>query len=640
LLVVMIPVAIAKARVVEAIRGGASVVAATAAVDRQPKTYEMWRRDDKAFASKVDQARKDARKLSEQRDLIAHDPEQQAVMRAGANGPKIPFTQWRKRYLGYDTYPHQQQWVDVLEGNEPVPIEGCEWDRRSMRRVVVNVPPAHAKSTVLTVDYVTYRICMDPNVRVVIVCKRKEMAQAFLYQIKQRLTSSVYAPLQEAYAPPGGWRPASGEGSFTQNLMYLTGRTADYKDPTVQAIGLRTQIYGARADLVILDDCIVLDNANEFDKQIQWLESEVVSRVKNGQVLVVGTRLASADLYSELRNDDRYLSGKSPWSHLRQPMVLQFADDPADWKTLWPKSSSPSDALDEPGPDGLYDAWPGPKAAEIRDSVPPSVWSLVYQQQQTASDASFTPEMVRACTDRRRKPGPLVAGALGHPATGGEGMWTIASMDPAMAGDTFVLVGKVDRTSRARWVENAWVQGSPSPQWIRDKIRDVTLEYDVNEWVIEEQGFQGFLVHDPEINRFLASRGVRMHGTYTGKEKNDPDFGVASVAALFGTFERINEGAGRAVHRRDNLIHLPDPDQSQGIKTLNEELFTWVPGVRGSKLRQDGPMALWFFEQRARVWLGEGRSGASQTHMSIPFLSRAHQARQMTVPSTLRGFMR
>jgi hypothetical protein len=218
-------------------------------------------------------------------------------------------------------------------------------------------------------------------------------------------------------------------------------------------------------------------------------------------------------------------------------------------------------------------------------------------------------------------------------------MWTIASMDPAMAGDTFIVVGKVDRTTRHRWIENAWVQGSPSPKWIRDRIEEITLEYGVNEWVIEEQGFQGFLVHDPEINQFLASHGVRMHGTYTGKVKNDPDFGVASVAALFGTFRRINEGAGRMVPNGDHLIHLPDPDFSQGIKTLAEELYTWIPGVRGSRLCQDGPMALWFFEQRARVWLGEGNGQRAQTHVSIPFLSRGHQARQMTVPATLRGFM-
>lgn len=264
----------------------------------------------------------------------------------------------------------------------------------------------------------------------------------------------------------------------------------------------------------------------------------------------------------------------------------------------------------------------------------------MYQQEQTAEDATFTPEMIGAATNRGRAPGPLHAGAMHHPAGGGEGMWTIASMDPAMAGDTFTIVGKVSRNDQKRWIENAWVQGSPSPQYIRELIQRVTLEYGVNEWVIEEQGFQGFLVHDPEINRFLQTRGVRMTGTYTGKVKNDPDFGVASLASLFGTWRRINEGAGRKVHNGDNLLELPDPERSQGIKALKEELCTWVPGVRGSKLRQDGPMALWFFEQRARVFLGVDSGRPQQQYVRVPFLSRGHERQRALTPVGLRSLRR
>ena len=212
-------------------------------------------------------------------------------------------------------------------------------------------------------------------------------------------------------------------------------------------------------------------------------------------------------------------------------------------------------------------------------------------------------------------------------------MWTIASMDPAMAGDTFTIVGKVDRATQKRWIENCFVQGSPSPEYFRDLIKRVTLEYGVNEWVIEEQGFQGFLVHDPEIRAFLATRGVRMTGHYTGKNKLDPDFGVASLSALFGTTRRINDAAGREVFvSGSNLIELPDPDMSQGVKALIEELLTWVPGKRGSKLRQDGPMALWFFETRARIILGHDRQGTEQKFVDLPFMSRGTAAKRATAP--------
>jgi hypothetical protein len=109
-------------------------------------------------------------------------------------------------------------------------------------------------------------------------------------------------------------------------------------------------------------------------------------------------------------------------------------------------------------------------------------------------------------------------------------MWVIASMDPAMTGDTFTLVGALDRTNSKRYIMNAWCQASPTPAYIRELIKSVTEEYGVNEWVIEQNAFQLFLTHDEEIRQYLQNRGVKLTGHYTGRNKQDPDFGVASVA--------------------------------------------------------------------------------------------------------------
>ena len=79
------------------------------------------------------------------------------------------------------------------------------------------------------------------------------------------------------------------------DTVYLGGdaRDSSEKDPTIQALGMGGQIYGARADLIILDDCITTANAHEWDKQINWLQKEVITRLgKNGKLLIVGTRIA------------------------------------------------------------------------------------------------------------------------------------------------------------------------------------------------------------------------------------------------------------------------------------------------------------------------------------------------------------
>lgn len=620
-------VAAAKETVLAAVAAGKTVKEATAQAGRSPKTFESWRASDKEFARRVDELRSAFKSGGAAVAASSHN----------TRGRRdLTFAEWRKEFLNFDTYPHMQWMIDAIEGRDPGVPDGCLWDQRTPNRILINIPVFHAKTQTVTVDYVNYMICMNPDIRIAVVSKRQEMARKLLYQIKSRLTSNRFAKLQAAYAPEGGWKPANGEGSFTQNLLYVAGRSADNKDATVEALGIGGQIYGGRFDMIIMDDCVVLSNANEYEKQITWLESEVESRVKNGPIVIVGTRLSAQDLYSELRVDDRYLSGRSPWSYLRMPMVLEFADDPKDWVTLWPTTTTAPDASAVMREDGTYQMWDGEAADRVRNSKPPAVWSLVYQQQSHSADAAFHPVAVLGATDRQRRPGPLKAGALGHPRSGKEGMWTIASMDPAAAGDSFVVVGSVSRVTQERWIENAWVSKGGT-QWIREIIKQVTDEYGVNEWVIESNAFQLFLVQDPEIRTFLSSRGVKLTPHYSGRNKQDPDFGVMSLSGLFGTVRRINDGAGREVHNGDNLIRLPDQNYSVGVKALIEQLLTWEPGRRGKDLKMDGPMALWFFDLRARNILGFDRQqeAGQVTHVRNKFLSRRRQKKRGVAPAHL-----
>jgi hypothetical protein len=45
-------------------------------------------------------------------------------------------------------------------------------------------------------------------------------------------------------------------------------RESSEKDPNIEAVGIGGQIYGKRADMIIVDDAVTLKNANEFEKQI------------------------------------------------------------------------------------------------------------------------------------------------------------------------------------------------------------------------------------------------------------------------------------------------------------------------------------------------------------------------------------
>lgn len=597
---------------------GKTVAQACETAGRSVKTYENWRTTDPEFLHKLEEIRYN----------------RNFIKKTGVHpdNVKMSFEDWRKKFLNRETYPHQRMWIDILEGREPTDLHpSMVYEPHKPTRILINTPPFHAKSTIMTQEYVVYRICMQPTTRVCIVSKTQDKAKKFLFSIKKMLTSPQYAAMAAAYAPTEGWKHP--DYPWTATRIYVDNPEGAEKDPTVEVLGIRGDIYGGRYDLIVLDDAVTKENSGEHEKQIDWLNQEVASRLFNGKLVVVGTRVASTDLYSELRNPDNFTSGVSAWTYLSQPAVLEFADDAKDWKTLWPRSNAPLDAEDAgaPAEDGSYAAWDGPALREVRDAIRLSTWSLVYMQQQVSDDAVFNPQCVRASQNRIRKPGPLVPGAFGHPREGMEGQYIIASMDPAMTGDTFTLVYAVDRKTKVRRVLNCWVKTSPSPAYIRDIIQQITDDFGVNEWVIEQNAFQLFLIHDEAIRSFLNNRGVKVSPHYTSKNKQDPDFGVASCAPLFGSLKVRQDGRRTGLdHMGDNLIELPDGNES--VKALIDQLITWEPGKLGKQLKQDGPMALWFAELRARAILGDGRK--RRLHfVENPYLSRGDQARQTVVPA-------
>jgi hypothetical protein len=601
-----------KAKVLDLLERGKTVAEAMAAVKRHERTYDYWRKTDESFA-----------------DSVRHIRELQARTNTKATKREVPdFDVFCRDYLHQPLHFHQLQWFDLLEGREPRDLHPSEtYSAGEPEKILVNTPVEHAKSTTLTVNYVVWRICQDPNVRVLIVSKTREMAKKFLYAIKNRLSHPAFRELQIAFAPEGGWK-ASAE-AWTTEMIYVGAedRTSGEKDPTVQALGIRGHIYGARADLIIVDDGVALDNAHEYEKQIEWLEAEVETRLSgSGMLMIVGTRIAPQDLYGELENPERYVDGVSPWTRLVQPAVLEFADDPADWVTLWPMSQAPCKCRQfcnkgdiDADENGLYPKWDGRHLNKIRKAKSPRTWAMVYMQQQVLDDAVFLAAAVRASIDGARRPGPMVAGAVGHREHGMEGCYVVAGLDPAMAENTAAVVMAVDRTTKRRWVLDVFDRKGVTPTEMRNLIKDWTVKFSIHEWRIEKNAFQIMLTQDEEIRNFLASRGCLLREHYTGKNKWDGDFGVASMALLFGTVTRTTTGRGGYIEKVEGgLIGLPSTNDSEACKRLVEQLITWQPDMKG-KLKTDIVMALWFAEIRARE-IANHAQGVN--HLPNKFLGR------------------
>lgn len=590
-------IAEAKQLVITAVRAGKTIDHAMAAVGRHSRTYEYWQRSDVKFKAATDLARA---MRTNGVDLVR---------------PTMSFSDFRQHYLDMQTFPHQQNIIDVIEGREPSWLHpAMKYEPGGEQHILVNVPPDHAKSMTVTIDYVTYCLAMDPNERIVIVSKTAEMAKQFLWAIKNRLTHPRYAQLQQDFGPVEGYD--SGDAIWQADRIYLSGelRDSSEKDPSVQVVGIGGQIYGARSTKIIVDDAVLLSNASHYESQIRWLQQEVITRLGDtGKLIIVGTRVDTVDLYREIRDPDRYEDDASPWTYLGMPAVLSFADKPDDWITLWPKSDKPwPNGKDAPDEHGLYPRWSGLKLAKRRSLLDPKTWSMVYQQMDVSATSIFDAKTIRACVNGNRTVGLLSATNKHHDRDEGmQGLYVVCSMDPAMAGETATIAYAVDPKTLKRYVLEAHRMRAPSPQAIRDLIIAWTEKYSPSSWIVEKNAFQLFLTRDEQIRSFLANRGVSLVEHYTGTNKLDPDFGVASLAPLF----------------TEQMIELPSSHNCEGVKALVEQLITWRPGAKGKDLIQDLPMALWFAEIKAREVV-ESRTMRANSHANnkyIPRYRRGHQ---------------
>lgn len=632
----------AKDRFVELIQNGMNINPACEAVDRSRKTYEEWRSKDPDFARRVDQAR-----------------QLRTIDKTVVRGERLPFAEFRRKYLKTETFWHQQQWIDILEGRDPSDLhEAQTYVPGKKSRVLINVPPFHAKTMTITVDYVVYRLCLDPSFRVILVSETSTLAEDFLFAIKTRLDHPDYIDLQRAYAPEGGWKATSEQWTGSRIVFGGDQREGGEKDPNVQAIGMGSQIYGRRADLIILDDAVTGKNVREWEKQLKWLRREVASRLEmGGKLLVVGTRIAPVDLYSQLMNPENYANGKIPWTHFAAPAILEEGGTAAEHKTLWPYSDQPwvrgeddecdcgtSECREGVEVDGrkVYPRWDGVHL-EVGPRADNNVteWALVYQQKSVSEDATFPEHAVSRAIQNARLCGVLQADRAGHPFGGMHNKYVIAGLDPAIKGYAAIVVMAVDRETQKRHIMNAWNLKAPTGEQLKNKMKEVTEHYSVNEWRVEKTGLLQFFTQDSQLRMWFTTRGIRFTEHTTGSNKWDPMFGVSSMAPLFGEYDKAwnaeSDDPWRVI--AEPLIELPRPNKD-GVKALIHQLVTWTPELDPNKVPCDMVMALWFAEVGAREHLNTGRGIGTITSITSKnkFLSpRAAQNRTRINFADYRG---
>lgn len=620
-----IPTAEAMELVLQRRAAGMGVAEAMKTVGRSYETWKDWRKKP-AFKARADAI---GEKLKRGDKIASEVPD---------------FPDFASKYLFQPLPLHQLRAFDVLEGQEPrdfwdedgeqrYPLMRFQEGSEGTDQVILNFPPNHGKSTTWTVNWVTWLINRDPSIRIIVVSKTQRLAKQFLLSVKQRLTHPKYEQMHAAFGPEGGWRSEDkGDGlAWREDMIYVKGRNPEEKDPTIQALGIGGQIYGTRADLVILDDCEDLTNYGAYESHANWVAQEVSSRlepgvdaVKPGRLVVLGTRVGPMDMYRFLRDNAKDLEDEPTYTYFSQPAILEN-DHSSDWQTwtvLWPERMT-AQAIRK-------------KRASFSNA---RHFQLIYQQNDVPDDATFPSEAVNASISKYRFAGPMTPMAPGHRREGMQGLYKVGSWDPASSAGfnamTVVAVDKKFGPKAKRWVLDLWTKKGVYPAESIQRLKDWTVKYGIQEWRIEKNAVQQFITQLPEIRDFLSGRGCRLVEHETRKNKWDPDKGVeATLQPLFLAAIRLIEGRmvplsqGHQIDQPapdgDGRIDLPAARNCAAVDALNQQLTTWEP--ENKRQVQDLVMALWFAELGVRQYLRGGLG--TQTHFTSRFTSRGAKSRQ------------
>jgi phage terminase large subunit-like protein len=249
--------------------------------------------------------------------------------------------------------PERDHYLDLLyEVVEQVAIG-------KVKRVIVNLPPRHCKTTICTVANACWLLGHDPTLRILIVSYGDDPAADIGYDIRKVLTSPWY---KKAF----GTRLAGDRAGATNFGTVQGGR--------VIATSFGGAVTGRGADVIIVDDPTKIGDAQNLaahDRVSRLFETEIVSRLnsrKSGRILVVAHRLHAHDLSGRLMREggwerlvlpfkatrkERITFGRRSW--MRQRGELLRPSDYDETEVAKVKGKSNFEALYQQSPPGGLD---------------------------------------------------------------------------------------------------------------------------------------------------------------------------------------------------------------------------------------------------------------------------------------------
>lgn len=519
---------------------------AVAATGSSMSAYKKWRVKFPEWAAKVDAIRIGAKNLIDD-------------YQGG-------FAEFRKRYLGFDTPWFQMMAIDILESSDEGSVTLLLW------------PPEHGKTS-LVEDWLCYKYAIDPSFRVSYVSEKVDHGEKVGYQVMSRM-ENLSGQHDQYVARFGPFAPQGGEGRKVQQrwaptMFRVFKAGTHHRDPNFKAFGIRAQVAGTRADLLVADDLQSLRSENLTDKYYGLFRQDFLSRSGAfGRVVVVGTRVADDDIYSRMIEDD---------------LVDHLLTFPAHkWSTPWPGPVKKNTEI----PDNIEWLWPEHYNPEnyrrMRINVGESGWFRNFMQQpRKAGDRIFDEETVCTNLDPLR--------AVWHDPP--EDVHDIGmALDPGLGTNAYMVGGFTEKCLKLLdWRVD---HNLKSNQQIIGIGEEFCHTYTGNgrsvvDFVIEDKAFQKGLMADEALQALVKQFGMVITGHQTGINKYDETLGVTALP--------------RAFLRGEIEIPGADDTATAGKRQLLVDQFeTWRPYKRGNRLVQDLVICTWFLWKRWQSWKAVG----------------------------------
>jgi predicted phage terminase large subunit-like protein len=270
--------------------------------------------------------------------ITRREAAQELLDRLDAEEHLLPFV--RAVRPGYEVGEHHKAICDVLE----------QVERGEVDRVIIEAPPRHGKSEIVSVHYPAWLVGRNPSWHIMAVSYADDLAVSFGRRVRNIVASSDYTRIFEhtTLAPDSkaanSWHTMSG-GAYT-------------------AAGIGGALTGKGARVLIIDD--PFKNREEADSERRrdyvWniFTSDLQSRLMpGGAIIVMHTRWHEDDLVGRIEERAKREGG----DRYKKVTLKAIENEGTDYeKALWPEWY-PLEAL-----------------RRIRSNTPRRSWVSLYQQ--------------------------------------------------------------------------------------------------------------------------------------------------------------------------------------------------------------------------------------------------------------------